>query len=241
MSESMVTTDSRQGRRGDRHEAAARRQAAMGDAEAGGRLRAGDGAAVHPLHLICRVPMQGRSVDEYRAPLFIAWQLTNRCSARCITCCEESGPDKAWRDELTRDEALDLAARDRRDAGIPYVAFGGGEPLGGPARFEIFELPRRRPASRSSSRPTAAASTKRPPTASRARHPVRADFRGRRHRGDPRARPPGIELRRSRSPPSSAWRARGSTPQFVFVPTRLNLHEIVPPTISPASSAAARS
>ena len=49
--------------------------------------------------------MQGRSVEEYRAPLFIAWQLTNRCEARCIACCEESGPDKAWSDELRRDEA----------------------------------------------------------------------------------------------------------------------------------------
>ena len=28
--------------------------------------------------------MQGRSVDEYRAPLFFAWQLTNRCDARCV-------------------------------------------------------------------------------------------------------------------------------------------------------------
>ena len=55
--------------------------------------------------------MQGHSVDEYRAPLFLAWQLTNRCGARCITCCEESGPDKAWGDELRRDEALDLARR----------------------------------------------------------------------------------------------------------------------------------
>jgi len=55
--------------------------------------------------------MQGRSVDEYRAPLFLAWQLTNRCAARCIGCCEESGPDKAWGDELGRDEALGLARR----------------------------------------------------------------------------------------------------------------------------------
>ena len=42
--------------------------------------------------------MPGGSVDEYRAPLFVAWQLTNRCQARCIACCEESGPDRAWRD-----------------------------------------------------------------------------------------------------------------------------------------------
>ncbi len=83
--------------------------------------------------------MQGRSVDEYRAPLVIAWQLTNRCRARCITCCEESGPDKAWRDELTRDEALGLA-RAIAAAGIPYVAFGGGEPLGVPHAWEIFEI-----------------------------------------------------------------------------------------------------
>jgi len=66
--------------------------------------------------------MKGRSVEEYRAPLFIAWQLTNRCGARCITCCEESGPDNAWRDELRRDEALDLA---RRIAAFG-VAYHGG-------------------------------------------------------------------------------------------------------------------
>ena len=73
-------------------------------------------------------PLQGRSVEQYRAPLFIAWQLTNRCRARCVTCCEESGPDRAWRDELTRDEALRLA-RAIVEMGIPYAAFGGGEPL----------------------------------------------------------------------------------------------------------------
>jgi MoaA/NifB/PqqE/SkfB family radical SAM enzyme len=83
--------------------------------------------------------MQGRSVDEYRAPLFLAWQLTNRCSARCLACCEESGPDKAWADELTRDEALALAWR-IAESGIPYVAFGGGEPLGVAHCWEIFEI-----------------------------------------------------------------------------------------------------
>ena len=82
--------------------------------------------------------MPGRAVDEYRAPLFLAWQLTNRCGARCITCCEESGPDKAWRDELTRTEALDLARR-IVESGIPYVAFGGGEPLGAPHCWDLLE------------------------------------------------------------------------------------------------------
>ncbi|HSC96888.1 MAG TPA: radical SAM protein [Burkholderiales bacterium] len=83
--------------------------------------------------------MPGRAVDEYRAPLFLAWQLTNRCGARCITCCEESGPDKAWPDELGRAEALELARRIVA-YGIPYVAFGGGEPLGAPHCWELFEL-----------------------------------------------------------------------------------------------------
>ena len=84
-------------------------------------------------------PLQGRSVEEYRAPLFIAWQLTNRCRAACITCCEESGPDKGWADELTRDEALRLAHAIVA-MGIPYSAFGGGEPLGVPHAWEIFEV-----------------------------------------------------------------------------------------------------
>jgi len=81
----------------------------------------------------------GRSVDEYRAPLFIAWQLTNRCEARCIACCEESGPDAQWRDEFSREEALGLA-REIVQSGTPYVAFGGGEPLSVPHCWEIFEI-----------------------------------------------------------------------------------------------------
>lgn len=81
----------------------------------------------------------GRSVRGYRAPLFVAWQLTNRCQARCIACCEESGPDKAWHDELTADEALELTQR-VIDFGVPYVAFGGGEPLGAPHCWQLFEL-----------------------------------------------------------------------------------------------------
>ena len=81
----------------------------------------------------------GRAVEAYRAPLFLAWQLTNRCRARCLSCCEESGPDKRWPDELDRAEALDLAQR-IVDAGIPFVAFGGGEPLGVPHCREILDV-----------------------------------------------------------------------------------------------------
>jgi MoaA/NifB/PqqE/SkfB family radical SAM enzyme len=82
--------------------------------------------------------MSGRSLDEYGSPLFLAWQLTNRCEANCLACCEESGPDKGWKDELNRDEALHVT--DQAIAlGIPYVAFGGGEPLSVPFCWDIFE------------------------------------------------------------------------------------------------------
>ena len=83
--------------------------------------------------------MPGRAVEAYRAPLFFAWQHTNRCRARCLACCEESGPDLAWSDELSRDEATAIA-RAIAGAGVPYVAFGGGEPLGVPHAWELFEL-----------------------------------------------------------------------------------------------------
>ena len=81
--------------------------------------------------------MQGRTADDYHAPLFVAWQLSNRCQARCLACCEESGPDKAWADELRRDEALALA-EEIVALGVPFVAFGGGEPLGVPFCWDIF-------------------------------------------------------------------------------------------------------
>jgi MoaA/NifB/PqqE/SkfB family radical SAM enzyme len=82
---------------------------------------------------------RGSSVSDYAAPLFLAWQLTNRCTGRCLHCCEESGPDKTWSDEMSREEALRLA-REIVDLGIAYVAFGGGEPMGVPHVWEIFEI-----------------------------------------------------------------------------------------------------
>ena len=79
---------------------------------------------------------RGASAGDYRAPLFLAWQLTNSCRCRCLSCCEDSGPDQAWPRELSRDEALQLA-RDISASGIPHVAFGGGEPVAVPWFWEI--------------------------------------------------------------------------------------------------------
>jgi MoaA/NifB/PqqE/SkfB family radical SAM enzyme len=169
--------------------------------------------------------MPGRSVDDYRAPLFIAWQLTNRCSARCLACCEESGPDKAWRDELSRDEALELTRRIVA-YGVPYVAFGGGEPLGVPHAFEIFDL-------------LAAAGVS-----------IKLETDGTRIDDTAADRLAALDIDcvqisvdgatpdvHARMRPGSSFAgvtdairrlvARGVAPQFVFVPSRLNLHEIV--------------
>ena len=81
----------------------------------------------------------GQSIDDFDSPLFIAWQVSNRCAGRCLACCEESGPDKAWPDELSREEALGVACQ-IAEARIPYIAFGGGEPVMLPHIWEIFEI-----------------------------------------------------------------------------------------------------
>jgi MoaA/NifB/PqqE/SkfB family radical SAM enzyme len=167
----------------------------------------------------------GRTLDEYRAPLFLAWQLTNRCEAQCIACCEESGPDRAWWDELRRDEALNLARR-VCEFGIPYAAFGGGEPLGVPHCWELFEV--------------------------LAEHGVALKIETDGSRIDDMAadRIQALAVRciqisvdgataatHDRVRPGSGFAAaigaierlaaRGLEPQWVFVPTRFNLHEIV--------------
>ena len=168
----------------------------------------------------------GRSVGDYRAPLFVAWQLTNRCQGRCACCCEESGPDKAWGDELTRDEALRLA-REIGELGVPYVAFGGGEPLGVPFCWEIFEVLSRAGVAlkieTDGSRIDDAAAER----LSRLRvQCVQISVDGATDRTYSLMRPG-----QSYSASVAAIErlvARGLAPQLVFVPTRLNLHEIVP-------------
>jgi len=169
--------------------------------------------------------MQGRSVDEYRAPLFFAWQLTNRCNARCLACCEDSGPDRAWGDELRREEALELARR-IVEFGIPYVAFGGGEPLGVAHCWELFDL-----------LAAAGVALKLETDGSQiddhaadrlaelAFDCVQISVDGATARTHDRVRPGS-----SFSSALAAIRrlvARGLKPQLVFVPNRLNLHEIV--------------
>lgn len=76
--------------------------------------------------------------EDLSAPLYVAWQITNECNLACLHCIEESGPGKAFKDELTREEVfrvLDAIA----SAGIPYMSFSGGEPMVHPHFFEMCE------------------------------------------------------------------------------------------------------
>jgi len=169
--------------------------------------------------------MRGRTVDDYDAPLFLAWQLTNRCSARCLACCEESGPDKAWRDELSRDEALGLAGA-IVDLGIPFVAFGGGEPLGVAHCWEVFErLAAGGVALKletDGSRIDAAAADR---ISELAVECVQISVDGATPATHQRVRP-GSSFAAAVGAIERLV-ARGCAPQFVFVPTRLNISEIV--------------
>ncbi len=169
--------------------------------------------------------MSGRSVDEYRAPLFLAWQLTNRCAARCIACCEESGPDKAWGDELRRDEALDLARR-FAGYGIAYVAFGGGEPLGVAHCWELFDVLAADGIAlkleTDGSHIDAAAADR---LAELAVQCIQISVDGATAATHARVRP-GSDFAAAIAAIERLAK-RGLEPQFVFVPTRFNIHEIV--------------
>lgn len=72
----------------------------------------------------------------FNAPLYVAWEVTLRCNARCLHCYSESGPGIHHPLELSTDEALRVIDQ-LADAGLLILAFSGGEPL---LRHDIFRL-----------------------------------------------------------------------------------------------------
>ncbi len=78
----------------------------------------------------------GASVSEYEAPLFIAWQLNSECNLHCLHCCEEAGAVSP--DRMSKDQMLE-ACRQFVEAEVPYVALSGGEPLMCPQFWEVCE------------------------------------------------------------------------------------------------------
>jgi MoaA/NifB/PqqE/SkfB family radical SAM enzyme len=81
--------------------------------------------------------MEGSRVEDYDAPLFLAWQLTSECDLRCLHCCEESG--HSMPDEMGHEELLNFCEQIVK-LKIPYVAISGGEPLLHPEFFKICEF-----------------------------------------------------------------------------------------------------
>jgi len=77
-------------------------------------------------------------IDNLKAPLFIAWQITRDCDLCCLHCCTESAPGKRLSDELDADEAIALAGDIVRNE-VPYVMLCGGEPLVAPHFFALAE------------------------------------------------------------------------------------------------------
>lgn len=80
--------------------------------------------------------LRGTSFDDYKSPLFIAWQLNSACNLGCLHCCEEAG--HSMPDEMTKAEALDFC-RQIADLDIPYMAISGGEPMLCPHIFDVCE------------------------------------------------------------------------------------------------------
>jgi len=76
--------------------------------------------------------------ETLAAPLYVAWQITNECNLACLHCIEESGPGKAFKDELDREGALRVVDQ-LMDHEVPYLSFSGGEPMLHPHFFEMVE------------------------------------------------------------------------------------------------------
>jgi len=72
------------------------------------------------------------------APLYVAWQITNECNLACMHCIEESGPGKAFKDELTEAQVFSVLEQ-MMALEVPYLSFSGGEPMLHPHFFEMAE------------------------------------------------------------------------------------------------------
>jgi MoaA/NifB/PqqE/SkfB family radical SAM enzyme len=75
---------------------------------------------------------------DLRSPLYIAWQVTNECNLACLHCIEESGPGKAFKDELT-DTQVFAFLEQAMELEVPYLSFSGGEPMVHPRFFDMVE------------------------------------------------------------------------------------------------------
>jgi MoaA/NifB/PqqE/SkfB family radical SAM enzyme len=84
-------------------------------------------------------PPAAAASSDLGAPLYIAWQVTNECNLACLHCIEESGPGKAFHDELNETQVFSFLEQ-VMDRQVPYLSFSGGEPTLHPLFFEMVEF-----------------------------------------------------------------------------------------------------
>ena len=65
--------------------------------------------------------------------------MTNECNLACLHCIEESGPGKAFKDELDEEQVFGILAQ-FMDHEVPYLSFSGGEPMVHPLFFKMVEF-----------------------------------------------------------------------------------------------------
>jgi MoaA/NifB/PqqE/SkfB family radical SAM enzyme len=82
--------------------------------------------------------MPTSEADALAAPLYVAWQITNECNLACLHCIEESGPGKAFADELDAGQVFSVIDQ-LMDSDVPYLSFSGGEPMLHPQFFAMVE------------------------------------------------------------------------------------------------------
>src|SRR5271165_6308530 len=83
-------------------------------------------------------PKLAAASGDLAAPLYVAWQITNECNLACLHCIEESGPGKAFRDELDEKQIFNVLEQ-LMDQEVPYLSFSGGEPMVHPHFFKMVE------------------------------------------------------------------------------------------------------
>ncbi len=100
----------------------------------GGNGSSGDFAA----QAVQAVTPGSTTAGELNAPLYLAWQLTNECNFACLHCIEQSGPGRAFRDELD-DAGVFRVMRQACELEVPYISLSGGEPMLHSRFFDLVE------------------------------------------------------------------------------------------------------
>ena len=74
------------------------------------------------------MPDSRSALTQFTAPLYVAWEITHHCNARCLHCYSASGPDCDASGELPLSSALEVIDQ-LAEAGVLVLAFSGGEPV----------------------------------------------------------------------------------------------------------------